>query len=180
MPSSHVPRYGQPLGRVQGVGYVNELLARLTGTPVLLGTQVNTTLDTDPSTFPLDRALYADFTHDNQMAAIYAALGLFAQHAPLDPTAPDPRRTWITSELTPFSARMVVERLACDKTSSHGVEKFVRVFVNDALQPLEFCRLSGRNMGSASMSGLCTLADFVVSQVYARESGKRDFEKCYT
>ncbi len=138
MSSSHPRRYGQPLGRVQGVGYVNELLARLTGTPVLLGTQVNTTLDTDPSTFPLDRALYADFTHDNQMAAIYAAMGLFAQRAPLDPTTPDPRRTWITSELTPFSARMVVERLAC---TTQGKENtlHVRVLVNDALQPLGFC-----------------------------------------
>ena len=151
---------------MQGVGYVNELLARLTGTPVLLGTQVNTTLDTDPSTFPLDRALYADFTHDNQMAAIYAALGLFAQHAPLDPTAPDPRRTWITSELTPFSARMVVERLVCAGTPH------VRVLVNDALQPLEFC--------GGDRDGLCTLAEFVASQAYARGNGLGDFARCFT
>lgn len=152
---------------MQGVGYVNELLARLTGTPVRLGTQVNATLDTDPATFPLNRALYADFTHDNQMAAIYAALGLFAQHAPLDPTAPDPRRTWITSELTPFSARMVVERLACA-----GGTPYVRVLVNDALQPLEFC--------GGDRDGLCTLAEFVESQAYARGNGLGDFANCFT
>ena len=70
-------RYGNPLGRVQGVGYVNELLARLTQTPVRDHTQTNRTLDGAPATFPLNRTLYADFSHDNQMAAIYAALGLF-------------------------------------------------------------------------------------------------------
>lgn len=74
---------------MEGVGYVNELLARLTGTPVRLGTQVNATLDTEPATFPLNRALYADFTHDNQMAAIYAALGLLRSTRRLTP----PRRT---------------------------------------------------------------------------------------
>ena len=52
-------RYGDPLGPVQGVGYVNELLARLTGTPVADHTTHNATLP-----FPLDRALYADFTHE--------------------------------------------------------------------------------------------------------------------
>lgn len=168
--------YGNPLGPVQGVGYVNELLARLTHSPVHDNTTHNDTLP-----FPLGRRLYADFTHENLMVAVYAAIGLFNVSVPPDPERiPDGGREWVASRMVPFSARMVVERLACDKTSSHGVEKFVRVFVNDALQPLEFCRLSGRNMGSASMSGLCTLADFVVSQVYARESGKRDFEKCYT
>ncbi|KJA17736.1 hypothetical protein HYPSUDRAFT_146103 [Hypholoma sublateritium FD-334 SS-4] len=159
--------YGQPLGRVQGVGYVNELLARLTGAPVRLGTQVNATLDTDPTTFPLSRALYADFTHDNQMAAIYAALGLFAQRAPLDPAAPDARRTWVASRLTPFSGRMVVERLACAGGAPH-----VRVLVNDALQPLEFC--------GSDRDGLCTLAAFVASQAYARGNGLGDFAKCFT
>jgi hypothetical protein len=50
---------------VQGVGYVNELLARLSDRPVRDQTSVNHTLDSDPSTFPLGRAFYADFTHEN-------------------------------------------------------------------------------------------------------------------
>ncbi|KAJ6614203.1 histidine phosphatase superfamily [Mycena sp. CBHHK59/15] len=60
-------RYGAPLGPVQGVGYINELLVRLTGTPVNDTTQTNRTLTQDTCTFPLDRALYADFSHDNEM-----------------------------------------------------------------------------------------------------------------
>ena len=47
---------------------------------------------------------------------------------------------------------------------------YVRVLVNDEVQPLEFC---------GGSEGMCTLADFVESQGYARRSGDGDFEKCY-
>jgi len=165
------------LGPVQGVGYINELLARLTEKPVSDNTQTNRTLDASPITFPLDRTLYADFSHDNQMIAIYAALGLFNQSALLDPSMPDPKRTWITSRLTPFSARMVTERLSCITSggNDHGhiaqTGVYVRILVNDVLQPLKFC--------GADKNGLCTLSDFVSSQGYARNNGEGDFEKCF-
>ncbi|PPQ92757.1 hypothetical protein CVT25_003866 [Psilocybe cyanescens] len=171
--------YGQALGRVQGVGYVNELLARLTESPVRDNTQTNRTLDASPVTFPLNRTLYADFSHDNQMIAIYAALGLFNQTTALDPRAPDATRTWITSRLTPFSARMVTERLSCTgagvgpgRGQGEGQgQTFVRILVNDALQPLDFC--------GGDQNGLCTLSAFVDSQAYARNDGEGDFEKCF-
>ncbi|KAI0650867.1 phytase [Trametes meyenii] len=157
--------YGQPLGPVQGVGYINELIARLTNQPVSDNTQTNRTLDADPATFPLNRTLYADFSHDNQMVAIFAAMGLFNQTAPLDPTRDDPAHTWRTRAIVPFSARMVVERLQC------GREQAVRVLVNDALQPLKFC--------GAGRDGVCKLDAFVESQAYARNNGNGDFEKCF-
>ena len=167
-------RYGQALGPVQGVGYINELLARLTGLPVQDHTQTNRTLNASPITFPLNRTIYADFSHDNEMIAIYAALGLFKQPVPLDPTKPDPERTWITSHLTPFSGRMVTERLSCHAPTTRmdgGNKDYVRILVNDALQPLEFC--------GAIEDGLCELDAFVESQAYARNDGEGDFEKCY-
>lgn len=160
-------RYGQALGPVQGVGYVNELLARLTGQPVRDHTQTNATLDASPATFPLNRTLYADFSHDNQMAAIFAALGLFRQRAPLDPVKPDARRTWWTTRLVPFSGRMVVEKVRC----AGQREELVRILVNDAVQPQEFC-------GSPA-GGLCGLQAFVRSQGYARADGAGDWEKCF-
>ncbi|KAF8812207.1 acid phosphatase [Phlegmacium glaucopus] len=167
--------YGQALGPVQGVGYINELLARLTGLPVKDNTQTNRTLDSSPLTFPLNRTLYVDFSHDNEMIAIYAALGLFKQPVPLDPTKPDPERTWITSHLTPFSGRMVTERLSCRIPGSRRTRMeanvYVRILVDDALQPLEFC--------GANKDGMCELDAFVESQAYARNDGEGDFEKCY-
>ena len=157
--------YGQALGPVQGVGYVNELLARLTDTPVHDHTQTNATLDGDPATFPLGRPLYADFSHDNEMVAIFSAMGLFRQRAALDPARPDPARTWHTNRIVPFSARMVVERMRC------AGEPSVRVLVNDALMPLSFC--------GAGRDGVCSLDAFVESQAYARNNGEGDWEKCF-
>lgn len=159
--------YGQELGPVQGVGYINELIARLKRTPVVDQTQTNTTLDGDPATFPLDRAIYADFSHDNQMIAIYAAMGLFKQQRSLDPLQMDPRpsRTWVASRLVPFGARMVVEKLACGNSGA----EFVRILVNDAVQPLDFC-------GGGET---CGLDAFVASQAFARNDGDGDFEKCF-
>ncbi|KAL5487484.1 hypothetical protein ACEPAI_5592 [Sanghuangporus weigelae] len=158
--------YGQDLGPVQGVGYINELIARLTDSPVRDNTQTNRTLDSDPLTFPLGRAMYADFSHDNQMIAIYSAIGLFRQKADLDPMQPDSRRTWVVSRLVPFSGRLVTERLDCND------EAFVRMFVDDALQDLTFC--------GADEDGLCTLDAFVASQGYATNDGAGDFERCFT
>ncbi|KAJ7137743.1 histidine phosphatase superfamily [Mycena epipterygia] len=157
--------HGAPLGRVQGVGFVNELLARLTRTPVRDRTQTNRTLDADPATFPLDRTVYADFSHDNTMVAIFGALGLFRQPRPLSTAEPDARRTWRTHAMVPFSGRMVVEKMAC------GGGEYVRVLVNDALQPLEFCHAA---------DGLCELSAFVDSQSYARNNGGSDWEKCFS
>lgn len=149
---------------------MNELLARLTRTPVQDHTQTNSTLDSSPATFPLNRTLYADFSHDNQMAAIYAALGLFPERVPLDPTRPDPQRKWWASRLVPFSSRMVVEKLACADGTRPG--EHVRILVNDELQPLAFC--------GADADGLCSLEAFVASQAYARSNGGGDWEKCFS
>lgn len=163
---------GNPLGPIQGVGYVNELLARLTSKPVQDHTQTNSTLDSSPDTFPLNRTFYADFSHDNQMVAIYSALGLFQRVDGRAPSAEEmnPGRRWRISRMTPFSARMVVEKLTCDGRSDEQRE-YVRILVNDAVQPLTFC--------GAGADGVCALDDFVESQAYARGNGNGDWAKCF-
>ena len=148
------------------MGYINELIARLTDSPVRDNTQTNRTLDSDPSTFPLGRTFYADFSHDNQMVAIYSAMGLFRQTKDLNVTRIDRRRTWVASRLVPFSAQLVTERLDC-----FG-ESFVRILVDDAVQGLSFC--------GASNDGLCQLDAFVASQGYATSDGSGEFEKCFS
>lgn len=162
---SHYFSYGHPLGRIRGVGYVNELIARLRHKSVTDHTRTNVSLDASPSTFPNDRSIYADFTSDTQMISIFSALGLFNQSHPLNRTNADSDRTWVTSDIIPFSARMVTERVECDD------HIFVRIFVNDALQPLNFC--------GAGADGLCPLEAFVASQGYSRNDGHGDLHKCF-
>ncbi|KAI9569240.1 histidine phosphatase superfamily [Boletus coccyginus] len=159
--------HGNSLGPVQGVGYVNELLARLTGQPVRDKTQTNQTLDASPVTFPLDRNFYADFSHGSCMVAIYSAIGLFRPDEPPVTDRLDLARKWRISRMTPFSGRMITEKLRC----SDGAE-YIRILVNDAVQPLEFC--------DANEDGLCTLSAFVKSQAYAQNNGDGDWERCFS
>ncbi|KAK9778507.1 putative 3-phytase [Seiridium cardinale] len=156
---------GNPLGPTQGVGYVNELIARLTGQPVEDHTDTNSTLDSSPETFPLDRALYADFSHDNDMSSIFAALGLYNLTEPLSNiTKAPPKEThgYSASWAVPFAARMYVEKMSCGGVD----EELVRILVNDRVIPLQNCDADGL--------GRCTLSKFVDSLSFARAGGHWD------
>ncbi|KAJ7698716.1 histidine phosphatase superfamily [Mycena rosella] len=168
--------YGGHLGRVQGVGYINELLARLTASPVVDHTSTNTTLDSDPATFPLNRTIYADFTHDSPLIAVFGTLGLF-NTPKLSTTHPEPTRGWRASEMMTFSTRMVVEKLICDQSiRGRGVSNaYVRIMVNEVAQPLTFC--GAKETGPRK--GLCRFDAFLESQSYARHNGEGDWEKCF-
>jgi hypothetical protein len=156
---------GNGLGPTQGVGWVNELLARLTNTAVVDHTSTNTTPDSSNSTFPLGLALYADFSHDTQLTSIFSALGLFKSTGAkgrLNATDRNSSKTsgYTTAQTVPFSARAYVEKMLCNETQ----EEMVRILVNDAVQPLEFC--------GGDEYGRCTLSNFVESQEYAKSGGE--------
>ena len=57
---------GNPTSAAQGIGYVQELVARLTQTPLIdfNSTTNNQTLDDNNVTFPLNQPIYVDATHD--------------------------------------------------------------------------------------------------------------------
>ena len=125
------------------------------------------------------------------MIAVYSAMGLFNVSKPLDPKRlpTDEDREWLASHMVPFSARMVTERLGCsvvsaDDKSVHNsnTDTFVRIFINEELQPLEFCNHheDGTQTGHWQRKhGLCAVKNFVASQGYARRSGDGDFDRCY-
>ncbi|KAL9620626.1 MAG: hypothetical protein Q9160_004880 [Pyrenula sp. 1 TL-2023] len=104
--------FGSPTGRAVGIGYVEEVYARLQNHLYDLppgSTNVNTTLDQMNSTFPLNQTLYFDFSHDTNIAAIITAFGLkqFAQYLP--PTGPPADQQMVVSHMEPFAARLVIE-----------------------------------------------------------------------
>lgn len=156
---------GNALAPTRGVGFVNELIARLTGKPVEDHTSINSTLDGSRATFPLGRALYADFSHDNDMASIYAAMGLYNATAPLSNTTKEsPKQThgYAASWTVPFAARIYVEKMTCGGAD----EELVRVLVNDRVIPLQNC--------DADRLGRCGLGRFVESLSFARDGGHWD------
>lgn len=168
---------GDDLGPTQGVGYTNELIARLThASYVKDNTSVNHTLDDNQSTFPtVDRnedVLFADFSHDNDMTAIFFALGLYDGTAdlnnthiqkPTDPGVAGYSAAWTAS----FGARMYVEKLVCGGGEVSGDtasadEEYVRFIVNDRVIPL----------ACADKDGKCLLSDYLNTLDFAKSGGK--------
>lgn len=156
---------GNPLGPTQGAGYVNELLARLTQKPVVDHTNTNSTLNADPKAFPLDRKVYADFSHDNDISGVLAALGLYNNTKSLSNTtieSPESAHGYSAAWTVPFASRLYVEKLHC----KHEKEESVRIIVNDRVQPLKFC--------GGDKHGRCKLSNFVQSQSFSRGGGLWD------
>ncbi|KAF4630563.1 hypothetical protein G7Y89_g7577 [Cudoniella acicularis] len=162
--------WGNALGPTQGVGFANELIARLTNTPVSDHTSTNSTLDSSRKTFPLggSTSLYADFSHDNDMTAIFSALGLYNKTRPLlNTTIEDVRDTngYSAAWTVPFASRAYFEKMVC----SGDDEELIRVIVNDRVLPLERCH--------AGKLGRCKLSAFVDMLNFVRQGG--DWDKCF-
>ncbi|KAH8677918.1 histidine phosphatase superfamily [Xylariales sp. PMI_506] len=154
--------YGNPLGPTQGVGFVNELIARLTNTSVVDHTTTNSTLDSSSATFPLGLPLYADFSHDDDLTAIFSAMGLYNSTSLLSTsTIQNVTETdgYSAAWTVPFGGRMYLEKMTCGSSS----QELVRVIVNDRVLPLETC--------GGDALGRCTLDAFVDSLSFAREGG---------
>jgi hypothetical protein len=161
---------GNPLGPTQGVGFVNELIARLTNSPVQDHTSTNRTLDSSPTTFPVDsrHVLFADFSHDNDMTGILAALGALNSTKPLSNTTletPTQANGYSAAWTVPFAARVYFEKMTCggkSRTGSPG-EELIRVIVNDRVLPLQQC--------NGDKHGRCTLSSFINSLGFAKSGG---------
>ncbi|KAE8151475.1 histidine phosphatase superfamily [Aspergillus avenaceus] len=118
--------FGSPTGRAQGIGYVLELAARLEGKRIETSdTSINTTIDSNPATFPLHQPLYMDMSHDNIIIGVAAALGLeYFNYGPNGlPGTVDHAvdRTFKLNELTPFGAHLVSEIWTCPQDTSFDV-----------------------------------------------------------
>lgn len=84
--------FQSPTGRAVGIGYVQEILARLQKHTIDAPlAQLNFTLDNSSATFPLDQKLNFDFSHDTNIMSILTAFGFRQFAAFLPPTHIVPR-----------------------------------------------------------------------------------------
>ncbi|KAF8317593.1 acid phosphatase, partial [Clavulina sp. PMI_390] len=170
---------GNPLGPVQGVGYVSELIARLTSQPVRNTTNINRPLDASPDTFPLDRKIYVDFSHDNQVVPIYAALGLYNNST---------RTNFKASEVVPFAGRLAVEKYSCPSGSPTSIssrskrawKQYVRFVSNDRVMK---STCNEANTLASSNGTMCELEAFIdtldyVTGANGNDEAEREWEKC--
>ncbi|WFD32428.1 hypothetical protein MSPP1_003475 [Malassezia sp. CBS 17886] len=167
---------GSSVGPAMGLGWLNEFLSRLTRTPWNKATQTseNSTLNEEPQLFPVDRALYADFTHDSVLTSVIAAMRLAEFEK--KPDRGDVGRAFRSSHVVPFSARMVFERFDCDgpladehvlaRASPSAPRSYMRMKLNDAIVPL--AQLS---QCESRADGLCSLDAFLASHADRNDQG---------
>ncbi|EFX06705.1 histidine phosphatase [Grosmannia clavigera kw1407] len=179
--------YGNPTGRAQGIGYLQELLARLTNQLIYSSnSSINASLTNNEHDFPLGRPFYADFSHDDIIVSVLTAMSLdyFRDPPSLSQWPPNPNRAFVLSHLTPFGAHLVTEVYGCadaDPTAvtahqtlyklsdtgynaSAAPHKFVRMRLNEGILPLNTVR-GGACYGRTD--GLCALDSFLESQANA-------------
>ncbi|EKM51374.1 uncharacterized protein PHACADRAFT_129290 [Phanerochaete carnosa HHB-10118-sp] len=147
--------FGSPVSRIQGIGYVQELVARLTHTPIAThNSSTNATLDDSPATFPLGQSLYVDATHEVVVLNILTALNLtnFAASGPLPYDHIPSDRSFKVSHLAPFATNVHFQLLSCTSVP----DPQIRIIVNDGVVPLTSIR--GCPMQE---DGLCPLDTFV-------------------
>ena len=176
--------YGQPSGRAQGIGYLQELIARLEKEYITKGnTSVNATLDNNAKTFPLDEPFYADFSHDDIIVSVLTAMSMdyFYDKLPVTQYPPPADRHFRLSDMTPFGGHLITEVIGCASSNpapnpktptaysatqygfdpSNADHKFVRLRLNDGILPVS--QIRGGACGDRS-DGLCAMDDFLSSQ----------------
>jgi hypothetical protein len=183
--------FGNPTGRAQGIGYLQELLARLEHVYITSSnSSVNSTLDDNATDFPLGQPFYADFTHDDIIISVLTAMSMdyFKDPPSLTQFPPNPNRHFILSNLTPVGGRLIpnpapVQSAATQYTpSQYGYNpanasyKFIRMRLNNGILPLNTIRggLCG-NATSGRIDGMCDLGDFIASQANSYALSNYDF-----
>lgn len=181
--------FASPTGRAVGVGYVEELVARLQRhlpEPGAGSIAINETLDNNPRTFPPNQTLYLDFSHDTNIFSMLTALGLtqFAEFLPT--TGPPANRSLIVSHIVPFAGRFNIEVIKAPRpvleSRSHNTSvsaydskgsetSYIHMLMNQRTIPL------GRSISECGQrdDGWCELETFVEAQ--KKNIGKAKYEE---
>jgi len=150
--------WGSPTARGLGIGYVKELVARLTSTPIEKhDSTTNGTLDDNPITFPLGNSLYVDATHETVVLNILTALNLsiFAAAGPIPPDYIPEKRSFIASQVVSFGTNVQFQVLSCSTTP----DPQIRIILNDGVVPLV-----GLGDCPEQVDGMCPVDTFVAAE----------------
>lgn len=117
---------GSTTGRARGIGYVNELAARLQNHLIYTShSSVNVSYDNNTNTFPVkNQPVYMDMSHDDIIIGTMAALGMDYFRYP-DPhgmpvTENPPERNFRLDQVVPFGAHLVSEIWTCPCGTEFG------------------------------------------------------------
>ncbi|KIK68812.1 hypothetical protein GYMLUDRAFT_36309 [Collybiopsis luxurians FD-317 M1] len=155
--------FGSPVARVQGAGWVQELLARLEHRrmePHEHRFSTNSTLNDNPITFPLNQSFYVDATHEEVVLNVLTALNVtaLATNGPLPYDHIPKKQSFKVSQLAPFASNVQFQLLECSSSSISPGQQ-IRIIVNDAPVPL-----TGIRGCPEQKDGMCPVDTFVKAQ----------------
>lgn len=106
---------GSPVSAAQGKGYLQEFVARFTGTYPTADSALNETFDDNPTYFPLNQSIYADATHEVVVLDTLMAFNLTALFAgkPLSVSGNKQENTFVASKVVPFATHFTAQVLEC-------------------------------------------------------------------
>ncbi|KAJ3569059.1 hypothetical protein NP233_g5303 [Leucocoprinus birnbaumii] len=147
---------GNPTSAAMGIGWVQELVSRLTQTRITdFNTSVNQTIVSSETLFPLNQPIYVDASHDTVMSAIYVAMNFtnFIRTGPL-PTDHIPKNlSYKTWTVNPFGVNLVGQVLSCPAS---GKPTHIRWIINDGVLPLDGIKGCKHNK-----DGMCEISTFI-------------------
>ena len=181
--------FGSPRSRAQGLGYTEELIARLTGNYINVSySTVNATLDSSEQTFPLNRSFYTDMAHEFSILGVLTALSIDYFRVYTGNGFPQSLdQNFHLSQMTPLAARLITEKIGCVSanptatseirtqyrptqygySAAAATNKFIRMRLNSGILPLNTIRGGYCSVGRTD--GLCPLNNFVASQKDAQK-----------
>ncbi|KAJ7486978.1 phosphoglycerate mutase-like protein [Mycena latifolia] len=148
---------GNPAVAAQGIGWVQELVSRLTQTRITeFASSVNQTIVSSNVTFPLSQPIFVDATHDTVISAIVVAMNFtsLAATGPLPATHIPKDRSYMVNKISPFGSNLVGQILSCPAASPEPTH--IRWILNDAVVPL-----TGIAGCKANQDGLCPIGTFI-------------------
>ncbi|PPQ79240.1 hypothetical protein CVT25_002806 [Psilocybe cyanescens] len=162
---------GNPASSAMGIGYVQELVSRLTKTRIdTFENTVNASIVTSEILFPLDQPIYVDATHDTILTAIFTAMNFttLAANGPLPTDRIPEHQTFFANQLAPFASNVVGQVLSCpaSDTPTH-----IRWIVNDGVVPL-----TGIAGCENNKDGLCKLDTFIAGMKQRIEEVDFEFD----
>jgi hypothetical protein len=106
---------GSPVAAAQGKGYLDEFIARFTGSYPGANSALNETFDNTTTLFPLNQSIYADATHEVVVLDTLTAFNLTAlfNGPPLSPTGNRRQNTFVASKLVSFATHFTAQVLSC-------------------------------------------------------------------
>lgn len=170
--------FGSPSGRAQGIGYVQELAARLQSRLIISSSSsINYTYDDNPRQFPLHQPIYMDMSHDDIIVSVLTALGLdYFKYGPHGlPTSVQHAvpHNFHLNKIAPFGGRLFTEIWSCpnnvklatlqeqmyenpDRSSMTDTTDYIRFVLNNAPVPVD-----GLKPCEESVNGFCDMKKFL-------------------